>query len=269
MVARRSSSDSPDPSSFEALRDALAEREAEIVELRHQIASMATDWEALLADAAHAIRSPLTLITSYLEILNTDLREGLSEEQASFLSIACENSAKLHRLLDDIVDLAALEIGTARVESAPADLGRIIASVIANLEPKAEQQGLCFRAEVASDLPLVSVDAARLEDSLRRLIENALRFTPEGGSILVEAREEPGQVVIVIRDTGCGIPLGRIDEALRPFAQLHRRPGENRDRFGLGLPLSQRQIEAFGGTFVLKSEVGEGTTVMVTIPASG
>jgi len=268
MVARRSSSDSPDPSSFEALRDALAEREAEIVELRSQISSMATDWESLLADAAHAIRSPLTLATSYLEILNTDLREGLSEEQASFLSIACENSAKLHRLLDEIVDLAALEIGTARVENAPADLGQVVTSVIADLQPTAEQQGLSFRAEVASDMPRVSIDAARLQDSLRRLIENALRFTPEGGSIVFEAREEPGQVVIVIRDTGCGIPTGRIKEALRPFAQLHRKPGENRDGFGLGLPLSKRQIEAFGGTFVLKSEVDVGTTVRVTIPAS-
>ena len=269
MVARRSPSDSADVSNVEALREALAEREAEVEELRSKIVKSASAGEEFLAEAAHAIRSPLTVTHSYLEILYSDLCEGLTEEQKSFLGIAFENATKLCHLIDDLVDLAALETGTAQVELAPASVTEIVSSVQPAYRAIAGDKGLTFTTEVAETLPAVIVDEDRLKDVLRRLLENAFRFTPEGGSVFLRAGLDQERVAIEVVDSGVGIPTDRIGDAFQAFVQLHRKPGENREGYGLGLPLCRRMVEAFGGTLELTSIEGKGTTVSIKLPVSG
>ena len=269
MVTRRSQSESSDVSSNEALREVLAEREAEVETLRQQLVELRTAGEDFLSDAAHAIRSPLTVTHSYLEILCSDLRDGLTEEQKSFLGIAYENAAKLRNLVDDLVDLAALETGAAQIELAPAQVSEIITSVQSEYGTIAEEKGLSLKTEVAEGLPAVTADKDRLQDVLRRLVDNAIRFTPEGGSISLRAKHDQDHVAIEVADIGVGIPSNRTNEAFDAFVQIHRKPGENRKGYGLGLPLCRRMVEAFDGTIALESTEGEGTTVTVKIPVSG
>ena len=266
MVARQSRSDSADVSNVEALRAALAEREAEVEELRSRIAKLASAGEDFLSDAAHAIRSPLTVVHSYLEILNSDLRDGLTEEQQSFLGIAYENAVKLRQLIDDLVDLAALDTGTAQIELASVFISEITTSLQSECRSIAERRGLRFTTEVSEGLPAVTVDKDRLKDVLRRLLDNAFRFTPKGGSVSLRASHDQGQVAIEVVDSGVGIPADRITDSFQTFVQLHRKPGENREGYGLGLPLCRRTVEIFGGTLELKSTEGQGTTVTIRIP---
>ncbi len=266
MVARRSSSDSADVSNVEALREALAEREVEIEELRSQIANQVSAGQDFLSEAAHAIRSPLTVTHSYLEILHMDLRDGLTEEQQSFLGIAYENAVKLRQLIDDLVDLAALETGTAQIELAPVFVNEIITSIQPECRSIAEHKGLRLTTEIAEGIPAITVDKDRLKDVIRRLVDNAIRFNLEGGSVSLRASHDQEQVAIEVVDSGVGIPADRITDALTAFVQIHRKPGENREGYGLGLPLCRRMVEAFGGTLELKSTEGEGTTVTIRIP---
>lgn len=268
MVTRRSPSDSADVSDIEALREALAKREAEVEEMRLQIARQASAGQEFLSAAAHAIRNPLAVTHSYLEILVSDLRNGLTEEQQSFLGIAYENAIKLRQLVDDLVDLAALETGTAQIDLKTVFVHEVITSLQSEWRSVAEQKRLKLETEISDDLPAVEFDEGRLKDVLRRLIENAFRFTPGGGSVSVRAHRERDRVAIEVVDNGIGIPAARITDSFLPFVQLHRRPGENRTGFGLGLPLCRRMVEAFGGTIELTSIEGEGTTVSVEIPAS-
>ena len=268
MVARRSPSDSANVSNVEALREALAERDAEVEELRSQIAELATTGENFLSEAAHAIRSPLTVTLSYLEILYSDLRDGLSEEQQSFLSIAFENAVKLRRLIDDLVDLAALETGTAQIELASVFVNEVFNSLQSERQTIAEHKGLRLAINVSEDLPTVTIDQDRLKDVLCRLLDNAFRFTPEGGSVSLRAIQDQERVTIEVADNGVGIPTDRISDSFQAFVQLHRKPGENRERFGLGLQLCRRMVEALGGTLELESTVGRGTTVKIRIPVS-
>jgi two-component system sensor histidine kinase BaeS len=268
MVARRSPSDSANAPHDEALREALAESEAEVEELRSRIATLASAGEVFLSEAAHAIRSPLTVTHSYLEILHSDLRDGLTEEQLSFLGIAYENAVKLRLLVDDLVDLAAFETGTAQIEFAPAFVNNIVATVQSDLQSVSRRKGVELTTEVAVGLPAVTVDEDRLTDVLRRLLDNAFRFTPEGGSVSLRASHDQEQVAIEVVDSGVGIPTDRISDAFQAFVQLHRKPGENREGYGLGLPLCRRMIESFGGTLELTSVEGEGTTATIKIPAS-
>ncbi len=266
MVARQSPSDSVNVSNLEALREALAERETEVAELRSHIEELTSAGGDFLSEAAHAIRSPLTVTHSYLEILDSDLRDGLTEEQQSFIGIALENSIKLRHLIDDLVDLAAFETGTAQIELAPVSVEEIIASIRAEYQPIAEHKGLRSSFDAAKKLPAVTADRDRLNDVLRRLLDNAFQFTPKGGSICVRAIHDQRWVAIEVVDSGVGVPTDRISDAFQPFVQLHRRPGKNRESYGLGLPLCQRMVEAFGGTIELKSIEGEGTTATVKLP---
>jgi two-component system sensor histidine kinase BaeS len=268
MVTRRSPPESADVSSDEALREALAEREGEVEILRQHLAEARAAGEEFLSDAAHAIRSPLTVTHSYLEILHSDLRDGLTEEQQSFLGIAYENAVKLRDLIDDLVDLAALETGTAQIELTPAAANSLVEAVKSELLPIAEDQGVELTTEVTADLPEVTVDRDRLQDVLRRLLDNALRFTPEGGSVLLRARQDQDYVIFDIVDNGVGIAAERVTEAFQAFVQLHRQPGENRQGYGLGLPLCRRIVEALGGTLELSSIEGKGTTATIRIPAT-
>ena len=269
MVARRSPSESADASNEETLRKALAKSEAEVEELRARLAELVSAGEAFLSEAAHAIGSPLTVTHSYLEILFTDLSEGLTEEQQSFLGIAYENAVKLRQLVEDLVELAALETGTAQIDPAPTSVRQIIESLGTELQPVFDRKGLQLTIEVEDDLPSVTADENRLRDVLRRIVDNAVRFTPEGGSIVLQAKPKHDHLLIEISDSGAGIPADLLDEVFRAFVQLHRKSGENREGFGLGLSLCRRQVEAIGGTLELASIEGEGTTVTVKIPVGG
>jgi signal transduction histidine kinase len=268
MVTRRSAPESGGLSTEERLRESLAELETEVEELRRKLADQLAIGRGFLSDAAHAIRSPLTVTHSYLEILHTDLSDGLSYHQLSFLGIAHENVVKLRRLVEDLVDLAALETGTAQIELNPAAADRVIDVASAEIFPVAEEKGLEITSEVSDDLPTVMVDEDRFGDVVRRLLENAIRFTPDGGTVRIRTVRDRDHVIVAIEDTGVGIPADRIGEVFQPFVQLHRKPGENRESYGLGLALCRRQIEAFGGTLEIESSEGQGTTATIRIPVS-
>jgi len=268
MVARRSASDSDDLPPEERLRETLAEHEREIEALRAKLAEQVAAGRDFLSDAAHAIRSPLTVTHSYLEILYTDLSDGLTYHQLSFLGIAYENVVKLRQLVDDLVDLAALETGTAQIDCGATRIDEIIDSVRVEFLPAAKEKSLEVTTEIADGLPSITVDAGRFENLLHRLLDNAVRFTPDGGTVRICASHDANHATVKIEDSGVGIPAARVDDAFLPFVQLHRKPGENRENYGLGLALCRRQIEAFGGTLELDSVEGEGTTVTITIPCS-
>lgn len=266
MVARRSSSDSGLAGNGETLREALAACEAKVEALRERLAGQVAAGGGFLAEAAHAIRSPLTIAHSYLEILTTDLGEGLTDEQRSYLGIAYQNTARLRRLVDDLVDLAALETGTAQVELAPHEIGPLVAAAADERRPSAESRGLDLSTDLGAGLPEIRIDASRMTDVLHRLIDNSIRCTPEDGSIVLLTRATAGAVVIEIRDSGIGMPADRIEEAFGAFVQLHRKPGENRESYGLGLPLSRLQITAMGGTLEMESGEQGGTVLTIRIP---
>jgi len=268
MVTRRSASDSNDLPTEERLREALAEHEREIEALRAKLTEQIAAGSDFLSDAAHAIRSPLTVVHSYLEILNTDLTDGLTYHQLSFLGIAYENVVKLRRLVDDLVELAALETGTATFDLTASHIDEVVDSIRVELLPAAEEKGLEMTVEIADSLPSIRVDVDRFGDVLRRLLDNAIRFTPAGGTVAIRAGRDQSHVSVKIEDSGVGIPAGRVEDAFRPFYQLHRKPGENRENYGLGLALCRRQIEALGGTLELESSEDQGTTATIKIPIS-
>jgi len=262
MVARRSH-----PASDEAsLRRALEIRTREVEDLRSQLAEVEATRGQFLAAAAHELKTPLTVIQSYLEILLTDLTDGLSEEQHSFLKIVFDSVMRLRALILDLVDLAALDSGTYQLDITPVAVEIVVEGVVDKKRTETELAGLTLTTDLASDLPTVRADAPRIAEVLERLLDNAVKFTPAGGNIRIRGRTTTHEVLLQVDDDGVGIPRDRLEGIFEEFVQLHRRPGEQRRGSGLGLAICRRMVRAMGAELEVESSHGEGSTFTIKLP---
>jgi signal transduction histidine kinase len=267
MVARRSQPESVETGDGTTLPDALAARTREVEELRQRIADLENTGGQFLSAAAHATRNHLTVIQSYLEIIRSDLTTGLPDEHVAFLDVVYDNVVRLRQLTDDLIEVSALETGIAVGDMESTSVSDIVEDVCGEMRTLAERGGLTVSCETPDGPVRARIDPERMRDLLRRLLGNAVRFTRSGGSIRVCVIEDEDQVVIEVRDTGVGIPPERIGEVFEDFSQLHRKPGEQRQGFGLGLAIARRIARVFGGELEAESAVGEGSTLTVRIPA--
>ncbi len=248
------------------LREAL-ERQAEELE---RAQARAEELEALtsrfLASSAHELKTPLTVVQSYLEILSSDLAEGLSEEQLSFLQIAYRNVLRLKRLVEDLVELAALEGGRMHLQIERVPVEPVVEAVMEDMEPLGREAGLELGVELPPDLPDLRADALRVQQVLYNLLDNAIKYTDPGGTVTLSGRREGDSVVLEVRDTGIGIPDEQIHTVFDPFVRL---PGNGRRTVGgagLGLTISRRITSALGGRLTLTSTRGEGSVFSLHLP---
>ncbi len=267
MVARQSGSDLPDTTGEESLHIALKEGARKIELLEQRATDLQDAGGRFLGAAVHAVRNNMTIIQSYLEIIHSDLTDGLSDQQMSFLGIIYDSVVRLAALVDDLADVAGLETGVVQVDLGPTSVDSLIEEACGEMRPNAELAGLWLSFEIDGELSRVVGDGTRLHEVLCRLLDNAIRFTPPNGSVVVRAFADQDATVIEVKDTGVGIPEGGIDEIFDDFTQLHRKPGELRNGYGLGLAISRRLIEAFGGRLTVESTVGEGSSFRISLPA--
>jgi len=266
MVARRSQPELVEAADAATLRDALTERNREVEELRQRITDLENTGGQFLSAAAHSTRNCLTVIQSYLEIIHSDLGVGLSDQHMTFLGVVYDNVVKLRELTDDLIEVSALETGVAAVDLESTDVADIVHEICAEMQMVAHREELSLSCEKPEGPVRALTDQERMRDLIRRLLENAVKFTPGGGSIRVRVTENSDHAVVEVSDTGFGIPPERLDEVFEDFLQLHRKPGEKRQGFGLGLAIARRIARAFGGELEVESTVGKGSTFTARIP---
>ncbi len=250
----------------ERLRRTIARNLDELEAMSRRLESMDVERARFLAWSAHELKTPLTVIQSHLEILIEDLSGGLSGEQLEFLRIAHESALHMRRMVLDLTDLAALQSGKMPLEIERVALDTVIGSVIREMEPVARSAGVALEADCP---PLaVRADAGRVEQVLRNLLDNAIRFTPEGGSVTLTAvaENEPGQVAIAVADTGIGIPPDELETVFEPFVQISRPPEGRQRGSGLGLFVCRRIALALGGRIEAGLRPGGGTVFTFRLP---
>ena len=236
-------------SSFNAMADSLAEQE----QLRRNMVS----------DIAHELRTPLSNLRGYLEAAG----DGLVEVSPELVGSLFEEASTLSRLVDDVRDLAQAEAGHLRIEPVPLDVRPTILAVI----DKASSAGrkVEILPDLPTDLPLVFADPQRVEQILRNLIHNALDYTPDDGTIRVEAAAQGRFVRVAVNDTGVGIEPEHLP---RLFDRFYR-PDPSRSRAtggaGLGLAIVKQLVEAQGGQVAVESVPGAGSTFSFTLPVFG
>ena len=215
-----------------------------------------------IADVSHELRTPLTSIRGFVEAL----RDGTAtdpERQASSLEVVHEETQRMLRMIEQLLDLSRLEAGQSRLQRTSIDLDELFGYVESMFAARAEEQGIVLRLDVSPAAPTIEADYDRLVQVLNNLIENALRHTEEG-AVTVSARRADDGLELSVRDTGDGISPSDLERLFDRFWQPESRSGPGA---GLGLAISREIVRAHGGRISADSELGVGTTIVVWLPA--
>ena len=244
----------------------------EIAELGRTFNSMADALEqserqrrTMVADVAHELRTPLSNIQGHIEAM----QDGLLEPDPAALDTVHRQALQLNRLVDDLRLLAQSEARELRLDLEPASVADLIDHLAASFRPRAEANAVRLTTDVAVDLPDVTIDRLRISQALGNLLDNAIRHTPSGGSVIVSAHCQDDVVRCEVADTGEGISP---EELPRVFDRLYR-IDRSRERetggSGLGLTVARQLVEAHGGTIWAESEQGSGSRFGFDIPVAG
>jgi len=212
-----------------------------------------------VADASHELRTPLAVIR-----VNAESAARSPSQQEAMSDIVVEASY-MTRLLDDLLLLASSDHKAMDLQMAPVDLEEIARSAARSATLLAESAGLRLRAETQGPL-VVDADAERCREVMLALLDNAVKYTPAGGSIILRSCVEQGAAVISVSDTGIGIVAGDIPRVFDRFYRVDKARSRAMGGAGLGLSIAREIMDAHGGTLILESEPGRGTTATMRLP---
>ncbi len=218
-----------------------------------------------IANISHEFKTPLTAIQGFAETLLGGALDD-AQNRHRFLEIIREHALRLGRLTDDLLKLAQIEAGQMQRETKPVAVADIIDPCMEVTRIKAEQKGLLLDAEYGGDLPMLLGDVRSFQEILQNLLDNAVRYTPSGGSIRVKAVVEGSEVVLSVADTGIGILKADQDRIFERFYRADAARSRESGGTGLGLSIVKHLVDVQGGRIRVESEVGQGSTFFVYLP---
>jgi two-component system cell cycle sensor histidine kinase PleC len=222
-----------------------------------------------IANMSHELRTPLNTVIGFSKLLAEQDRRRLSDiEITEYARLIQDAAGHLLSLINDILDISKLQSGHYALDAQEIDIEGIVEATVSSLARHAAVAGLKISCTIREALPVTVGDQQKLQQALTNLITNAIKFTPSGGGISVEAfPEKDSGTHIVIRDSGVGMEQTEVDVALTPFGQVDAGRSRWREGAGLGLPIAKALIELHGGNISITSSKGVGTEVRVFIPS--
>jgi len=219
-----------------------------------------------LAMISHELRTPLNAIIGFSEILNDEMFGPLGHKKyAGYVRDIRNSGQHLLGLINNILDLTKVEANEFNLRRQTMDLADAIVEVLRLFRGQARAAGQMIEVELEERLPFLHADPGAIRQILINLVSNALKFTPEGGLIVVSAKVEPGgQLTMSVADNGIGIPAEHLDGVFQPFIQVDSSLARRYEGTGLGLPLTKSLVQLHGGTIRIDSAPRHGTTVYVT-----
>jgi signal transduction histidine kinase len=232
-----------------------------------QLAALDRLKAEIVSIASHELKTPLSVIRGYVSLLRDGIYGEVADEQRRILSSVGDQTDRLGRMIQQLLDISRFEAGGGRLELHPVNLHEFLADFETSFEALAYQNEIDFRVEEASDLPETLVaDPDRLNEVLGNLLSNAFKFTPRGGRIRLRAATQDDGIRVEVTDTGVGIPEDQLPRIFEKFYQVENEAQPRSAGSGLGLAISHEIVEAHGGTITAESRVGEGTTFTVLLP---
>jgi signal transduction histidine kinase len=242
-----------------------AQRLAEEAARAHELTQLKSEFVTLVS---HELRSPLTSITGYVELLLEGSGGASAEAQRESLGIVKRNADRLLQLIDDLLDMARIEAGKVELRRTRLDLAGLMQEVAKALRPQIEAKGQRLTLDLAEALPAVTADADRVTQILTNLLSNAHKYTPPAGSITITARGEEGHVRVNVQDTGIGLSSDDQAQLFTKFFRAQHRTTAGVGGTGLGLAITRALVELHGGEITVTSTLGQGTTFGFTLPAT-
>ena len=246
-----------------AIANARLYRELETKSRELEIASR--HKSEFLASMSHELRTPLNAVIGFSRVLLERTFGDINERQDEYLRDILNAGRHLLDLLNEILDLSKVEAGQMVLESSTFSVGSALDYAVAMVRERATLHGIAVTVQIADDIAIIDADERRFKQVVLNLISNAVKFTPDGGSVSVHARRDGSDLVVTVADTGIGVPPEERERIFESFQQ-GRRGASKEEGTGLGLTLSRRIVELFGGRMWLDSEVGAGSTFGFAIP---
>ncbi|HKB66312.1 MAG TPA: ATP-binding protein, partial [Pyrinomonadaceae bacterium] len=219
--------------------------------------------QEFLSNVSHELRTPLTSIMALTETLAAGAIDD-QEHNRRFLLIIQRNAARMHRLIDDILELSAIEAGNVKVRPETVQLYALVEDVMGGLSASAAARSITVRNLVATEVK-VFADPHRLIQMLTNLIDNAIKFNREGGTVSIKFSGDDGDRISVA-DTGEGIPAHHLDRLFERFYRADRARSRELGGTGLGLAIVKHLAKAHGGEVTVESRFGEGTQFTIELP---
>ena len=266
----------------------LEDKTARLQEALNRMRELDRLKSTFLATVSHELRTPLTSIIGYSEMLVQGMAGEMQADQLEFVKTIYDKGAQLLSLITGLLDLGKLESGTMRMIVRPVRMQSVLAEVASTMAPTALKKGVSVELDVPADLPELRGDAERLRQVFLNLVENALKFTPAGGSVKMSARlvdwdasdpeDDEGLALLAptrrlvevrVSDTGIGIPPAERAKVFDPFYQVDSSSTRQYGGTGLGLSIVKRLVSAHGGTVRIEENVPKGTVFVVSLPQQG
>jgi len=219
--------------------------------------------DEFLSKASHELRTPLAVITETVALMLNGALGPTTEEQRQFLQNANGQLERLGGLLNDLLDLSKIEAGRMVLEREQLDLAAVIHEACQTMRVGAKGRHIMYQP---TTIPAVFADRNRLMQVLMNLLSNAIRFTPEGGTVTLATTAQEPCVMCSVADTGPGMPKEQLGKLFTKFEQLTQPTAHQRQGTGLGLAISKELVQLHGGTIRVDSELGHGTTFTFTLP---
>ena len=218
-----------------------------------------------VANVSHELRTPVSVIRGYAETLLGGLLEADPARATRFVEIIHNHSERLTALIGDLLALSELESGGTALELRPTTLEGVVMNVCKLLEQKARDKSIAIDAGRLAQVPQVLADRGRLEQVLMNLVDNALNYTPEKGSVTISVTVEEKMVRIAVTDTGIGIPSRDLPRIFERFYRVDAARSRDQGGTGLGLSIVKHIVQLHGGTVLVESTPGKGSTFAFTL----
>jgi signal transduction histidine kinase len=261
--------------SYAGLEQKVQERTADLANAFQDLAATSRELQIanqhkseFLANMSHELRTPLNAIIGFSEMLTEGMLGPLEPKQRDYVEDILASGKHLLALINDILDLSKVEAGRMELELSEFSIADLLDYTLGLVRAWSIRQGLTLRLDVEPDLGMIRGDERKINQVMLNLLSNAMRFTPHGGTVTVEARRAADRdaIVVRVRDTGVGIRPEDLPHIFDEFYQAAQKPERAQEGTGLGLALAKKFVELHGGRLWAESEPGLGSTFSFTLP---
>jgi signal transduction histidine kinase len=245
-----------------ASRDEVGQLAAAFNRMSSELANVERLRRDLVANVSHELKTPISALRARLE----NLLDGVEPPDPEVLQVMLQQAERLSRLVDQLLDLSRLESGDVPIEREDLDLDPLVSAVIDEVQVARGDHLVHVRAEIPDDVPRLWADSERIHQVLFNLLDNAVRFTPPGGEVVVSAVHSAGRCEVRVIDTGPGIPPEHLPFLFERFYRVDQARTRGDGGTGIGLAIARSVVEAHGGRIWAESEVGRGSVFTFDLP---